>query len=258
MNLNKYYPFLLLWALSMFFWEIISGSSWIWFFEIWWLFITFPLYLFHCLFFIFIAFNLKKISFKNLYFFWIIFWLYESWITKVLWSWYPWQTWLWMWNFLWIWIAEWPMLLLFWHPIMSFILPILVYEILKWEYFSSHKNIIKYNSKKNVYILIFISLLSSFTSIRQSLFIINLSIIWNVLIILILLKLTKTKKIMSVIISKKQFIFTAIYLFILYILAFIYLAPERIPKWYISFISIISIYIYIYIYSIIFIYIKRW
>jgi len=82
-------PILLLGILSMFFAEVFSGASHIWFLDFWGLFITMPLYLSHTLFFLNLALRTKRTSLNQLYFFGMLFGLYEALITKVLWAGYP-------------------------------------------------------------------------------------------------------------------------------------------------------------------------
>ncbi len=122
----------LLGCLSMFFAEVYSGSSPLWFLEAWGWLITFPLYLSHILFFLNIAIKTKRTTIGHLYLFGALFGLYEGLITRVLWFGYP--------NSEGpifgtiggtggIAILEYLTLVFFWHPIFAFIIPILVYEV---------------------------------------------------------------------------------------------------------------------------------
>jgi hypothetical protein len=80
--------FLLIGTLSMFFAEIFSGASAtrLWFIDPWSLIVTWPLYFAHTLFFLNLAFRTKRTSMHQLYLWGMLFALYESWITKVLWA----------------------------------------------------------------------------------------------------------------------------------------------------------------------------
>ncbi len=122
----------LLGSLSMFFAEVYSGSSPLWFLEAWGWIITFPLYMSHILFFLNIAIKTKRTTIGHLYLFGALFGLYEGLVTRVLWFGYP--------------NSEGPIfgtigglggiatleyltLIFFWHPIFAFIIPILVYDV---------------------------------------------------------------------------------------------------------------------------------
>lgn len=121
--------FLLVGCLSMLYAELFSGASRLWFFDPWSVLVTFPLYMVHVIFFFNLALLTARTSPVHLYFWGMLFALYESWITQVLWVGYT---------------AGQPILravggialgeflglVLFWHPVMSFIVPLLVFEVL--------------------------------------------------------------------------------------------------------------------------------
>ena len=90
--MKKLYSILLLGTLSMFFGEVFAGSSQTWFVHGWSLLVTFPLYLSHTLFFLILSFRFGKTSLRQLYFFGVLFGLYEAFITKVLWAGYMGET----------------------------------------------------------------------------------------------------------------------------------------------------------------------
>ncbi len=121
--------FLLIGCLSMLYAELFSGASQIWFFNFWSLTVTYPLYLIHVLFFLNVAFRTNKTSPVHLYLWGVLFGMYESWITQVLWVGYdaggP-----MIGTGLGIGIGEFLALVFFWHPILSFVLPVLVFEVL--------------------------------------------------------------------------------------------------------------------------------
>ena len=77
--------FLLIGCLSMLYAELFSGASKLWFFNVWSLLVTFPLYMVHVIFFLNLAFKTHKTSVVHLYLWGILFGMYESWITQVLW-----------------------------------------------------------------------------------------------------------------------------------------------------------------------------
>jgi hypothetical protein len=117
-------------ALSMFFAEVVAGSSTLWFIDPWALLTTYPLYLAHLLFYLNLAHKKNRFSLPHLYLWGMLFALYEAPITQVLWKGYM--------NeaegarivFLGVASIEFIVLVLFWHPIMSFMLPVLFYEAL--------------------------------------------------------------------------------------------------------------------------------
>lgn len=129
---TKIASIILVGLLSMFFAEVFSGSSKMWFINPWALFLTFPLYLFHLLFYLNLAFLTRRTSIPQLYLWGILFALYEGPITKVLWGGYfeaepVWGT------VAGVGALEFPTLVFFWHPVMSFILPILVFQLFSFD-----------------------------------------------------------------------------------------------------------------------------
>ena len=126
--LVRYLNFIVVGTLSMLFAEVYSGSSPFWVFSPYSIVVTFTLYLVHILFFINIAFHFRRTSFEALYFLGVIFGLYEAWITTVIVVGYINTTPI-LGAFFDIAIAEFLMLVFFWHPIMSFIMPLLLFQI---------------------------------------------------------------------------------------------------------------------------------
>ena len=126
----RFLPLLLLGILSMVFAEVFSGSSPLWFLDPFTIILAFFLYWGHILFFLNLALKCNRTSMTHLYLWGILFGLYESWITKVVWAGYieePGPGWG---SFLGFAVAEFMIIGLFWHAIFSFIVPILAYEIL--------------------------------------------------------------------------------------------------------------------------------
>lgn len=121
--------FLLVGCLSMLYAELFSGASRLWVFDPWSLLMTFPLYLVHVVFFFNLALRTKKTSPVHLYLWGILFAMYESWITQVLWLGYNAQGPM-VGTILGIGIGEFVALVFFWHPVSSFMLPLLVFEML--------------------------------------------------------------------------------------------------------------------------------
>ena len=247
--MQKIISILLLGSLSMLFAEVFSGSSQSWFIDVWGILITFPLYLAHVLFFLIIALKIKKISLTQLYFFGVMFALYESWIAKVLWAGYIDASAPAVGTIFGISTIEFPVLVFFWHPIMSFILPIIVFEILSGNVIVSHESLLKKSTKKTVLIIIFLLMVSAFIANGNQLDLIsaNLSVIGTFLIVGCLWYLLKrsdlqSRKLTLVMLDKIWFIVLIIYLVLLYIITFIVLLPERIPTTVIPYIPIIFFY----------------
>ena len=229
----------------MFFAEVLSGASQTWFVDGWGLLVTFPLYLAHLLFFLWIAFKLKKTSLSQLYLFGILFSLYESWITKVLWAGYLDAPGPGLGTFLGIGIIEFPILTFFWHPIMSFIVPILVFEILTGNIIEEHEKILRKTTKKTIIIVLFLVLISvsvangnKFSYISS-----NTALIGSLLIVSGLYFLSKNASLKVFKFRKIGFIIISIYLALLYITTFNSIFPERIPNTITPYISISFFYV---------------
>ena len=126
---GRWVCFLLLGCLSMLYAELFSGASQIWYLNFWSLTVTYPLYLIHVLFFLNIAFRTNKTSPVHLYLWGVLFGMYESWITQVLWVGYD-AGGSMIGTVLGIGIGEFLALVFFWHPILSFVLPVFVFEVL--------------------------------------------------------------------------------------------------------------------------------
>ncbi len=243
--MRKLFPILLIGCLSMLFAEVFSGASQAWFINGWGMLVTFPLYLGHVLFFLWIALKIKKTSLSQLYLFGVLFALYESWITKVLWAGYMYPNDLGLGTFLGIGISEFLILVFFWHPIMSFILPILVFEILTNRVISEHGKILEKNPRKKTLIVLFLILISTFIANGNQFDLIssNLSLIGTSVLILGLYYLSRKTNLEVFKFSKTGFIIATSYLVLLYLTTFFLILPERIPKTIIPFISIIAFYI---------------
>ena len=89
----------------------------------------FPLYLAHLLLFFNLAVLFRKTSLSSLYLWGILFGMYESWITKVTWAGYMGQQPQWG-TVLGFAPAEFLIIIFFWHPVMSFMVPLFLFETL--------------------------------------------------------------------------------------------------------------------------------
>lgn len=247
-NKNKVlflFPVLLIGCLSMLFAEVFSGASRAWFIDGWGVLTTFPLYLGHVLFFLWIALKLKKTSLSQLYLFGTIFALYESWITKVLWAGY--------WNSAgpgWgtvfgLGVSEFPILVFFWHPIMSFILPVLVFEVLTGKILNGHDSALRKSTSKTVLIVLFLISISTFIARGNGFSMIsaNLSLLGTLLLVLGLYYLSRKSNLKVFGFGKTGFIIVTAYLFLLYVSSFFLIFPERKPQTGVPYISIIVFYV---------------
>jgi hypothetical protein len=116
-------------CLSMLYAELFSGASRIWFLDPWSLLVTFPLYMVHLLFFFNIALRTHKTSPVHLYLWGVLFGMYESWLTQVLWVGYQGAEGPMIGTLLGIGIGEFLALVFFWHPILSFVLPLIIFQL---------------------------------------------------------------------------------------------------------------------------------
>jgi hypothetical protein len=109
--------------------EVFSGASVLWIINpVSWVFM-FPLYLAHLLLFFNLAVIFRKTSLSSLYLWGVIFGMYESWITKVTWAGYMGQQPQWG-TVLGFAPAEFLIIIFFWHPVMSFMVPLFLFETL--------------------------------------------------------------------------------------------------------------------------------
>lgn len=230
----------------MFYAEVFSGASQLWFLDLWGLLITFPLYMFHSLFYLNCAFKWKRISILHLYLWGCLFALYEGPLTKVLWY-----------GYLdsegamfgvdgIIAIYEFFTLVFFWHPVFSFMLPIFITEIFVFSFTgdidsieAAHLPLIK-DSKGPKIILLFLSIWGSLNisgALEFNPLIPPLCIGGSVLLILIVLFIlsrTSQKKTLNIQIldyNKVGFFLVILYLIGLYIWLSIYIFPDRFANW---------------------------
>lgn len=236
---------LLIGCLSMLFAEVFSGASQTWFLTGWGWLLTLPLYLGHVLFFLWLALKLKRTSLSQLYLFGVVFGLYESWITKVLWAGYFNEAGPAVGTIAGLGISEFPILVFFWHPIMSFIVPILVFEILTGHIFKEHANILRKSAKKTGFIALFLVLVSTFIATGNSYDLVsaNLSLIGTLLLVCGLHYVAKKPHVKLFEFGRIGSVTLIIYLLLLYISTFFLLLPERIPHTPMPYISIIIFYI---------------
>ncbi|MHA1907695.1 MAG: hypothetical protein ACW98Y_10410 [Candidatus Thorarchaeota archaeon] len=134
--------------------EVFSGSAPLWMYELWGLFVVLPLYWGHGLILWNIAVRYHKTSVTHLYLLGIIYGLYESWMTKVIWAGYMGQN-PQFGQLLGFATGEFLIIALFWHAVFSFIVPIIAFQLL------GNKDQMVRKSKLNVIIFGFIILIPS-------------------------------------------------------------------------------------------------
>ena len=247
----KIFFWLILGFLSVFFAEVVSGSDMFPYFTPWGLLVVVPLYTLHILVLSYIIFrrgnsslnsssNLK--SNLNLYTLFIagaIFGMYEAYITKVLWS----PTWgdpiISVGG---IALIESIVLVLWWHPLMAFIIPLFVSENLLTASKETMNCLPKrfnqlFNSKKKYMLIPLFALLlgaiQSSNSLSPSHSILSGFSTTLLLMVLIYIWRNKTKgmeyTMRQLLPSKKEFIVLSVLLITFYIVTGLYLRPEALP-----------------------------
>jgi len=121
----KLFFWIILGSLSSFFAEVISGSFLFPFFEVWGVVVLIPWYSLHILVLAYIVYTFGKARFYALYVAGMIFGMYEAYATGVLW--HGWGDGL-AFSLFGLGVIETIMLVLVWHPLMAFILPVIIAE----------------------------------------------------------------------------------------------------------------------------------
>lgn len=224
----------LLSLISVFFAEVISGSMPFPLFEIWGYIVVIPLYGLHVIILLYIIRNFatnKKILFSTLYFGGVIFGLYEAYITKVLWEGLTADA-LILFN---VAILDYIVLVFFWHPIFSFIIPVLVFErlVTSSDYvYQGLPTFIKrfLKTKYGVFILmVIIGFFSAFNGLIETLTASEVSILAPIFLIFFwvykkgILRVYTLDEILP---TKKGMIYCSIYLFLIYFSLGIFFKPE--------------------------------
>ncbi|OHD74033.1 MAG: hypothetical protein A2177_14650 [Spirochaetes bacterium RBG_13_68_11] len=125
---TKLFCWLILGTLSVFFAEVAGGSAPFPFYDAWGLYAVLPLYTLHIVFLAFAVMRpARRVPFTALFCAGAVFGLYEAYITKVIWD----PTWgekgLAVGG---VYVAQTAMLVLYWHPFMAFLAPLLAGELL--------------------------------------------------------------------------------------------------------------------------------
>jgi hypothetical protein len=229
----------------VFFAEVISGSMRYPLFDIWGYITVIPLYGLHTILLLTIirgSIKNKKILFSTLYFGGVLFGLYEAYITKVLFVGLADDAFM----VLNIPIFDYIVLVFFWHPIFSFIIPTLVFEKLiarsNYVYQGLPGFIKNLLSKKYglVFIMILVGLFSAFNGRFDSLTLSELSLVVPILLIIFILYkkgINNQFTLDEILPNKKGIIFSSIYLFGIYFMLGVFFLPEvltlenQIPIW---------------------------
>ena len=242
---SRWAQLVLIGFLSMVFAEAFSGSSILWFITAWAWFVTLPLYWSHTLLFLNLAMRSKRTSVGQLYLWGILFGLYESWVTKVLWAGYFTDPPL-LGTVFGFAIAENIVLLMFWHPVMAFVLPILVFQILAKAgskpnegvktAFPTHASFLQRSRRNSVFYLYAFIIGSLFMIISSGydFIVAGITALGSLGLILIPYYLIKRRggdsfSIQSLRLGRKGLTVTAVYVILLYAITFPILLPERIP-----------------------------
>ena len=195
--------------------------------------------MFHTLLLLNLALIFKRRSLSSLYLWGVIFGLYESWITKVVWAGYMGQSPA-IGTFMGFAIFESPLIVLFWHPVMSFIIPILTFQVLTGEKKLLPGHIQMLGKNRTTWaVFIFIMIIGAASLDMNSKYNVISSvvtIVGSILFILLFYYIASKKyaaqfSIRSLRLGKVGLAITSLYMLVLYLGAFFYLLPERIPKW---------------------------
>lgn len=231
-GMKKLSSILLLGALSVLFAEVFSGASTLWFLDSWGLLLVYPLYLGHAVFFLNVAVLWKKTTPRQLYFFGMLFGLYEAFITKVLWFGYPNSTGPMVGYFFGIAWGEFLTLVLFYHPVMSFLVPVFVYELLSSDILPGHEWFLQKNWKTLLLVILLIVMGASFQSNGANYELLRSvgSMGGSLLIVAVLHYVSRGKSLQSLVLGKKGLAFLLFYLIILYGVTTAVIFPERLPR----------------------------
>ncbi len=243
--------------------EVFAGSSTLWFIDGWSLIVTFWLYLGHLLLFLNLAMRTKRTSLPQLYLWGTLIALYESWITKVLWWGYPGAEGPAIALVGGIAILEFSTLVFFWHPILAFVVPILMFETfaisqdsplsLDQRVIASHLNFLKTKNKKARYFFYYLPVLgAAFLSMnaQYNLIVVGGAILGSVFLIYLFLHISikknpNTLSIYRLHLGKKGFALLWIYILLLYLITFFIILPERRPTSIFPYLIIVGFYSFI-------------
>lgn len=242
LRLGRFLVILLIGVLSVFYAEVLAGSSILWFLDPFGFIVLIPLYLFHLLLLINIAVRVNKLTSRSLYLFGVFFGLYETWMTKVAWTGFSGGESLFG-SFLGFDIATFSIIVLFWHPFMSFIAPLVTFRVIM-DYFGVEDPLfisgiedfrtVKRRSWFFFYFFAFFAAgamtLNSGYNILVSLSGILISLFLVFVLVKVVAKIDREAlSFESLILGKKGLAFICAYLGVLYFLFFVGVRPEAVP-----------------------------
>jgi hypothetical protein len=230
---------IILGAFSTFFAEVFAGSQMFPFFNVWGIFVVYPLYTLHILVLGTIVFRYGNPRFYVLYAAGLIFGLYEAYITKILWN----PTWnMEAFRIGGVAVYESLVLVLFWHAVLAFIVPLIVSETLLTKSRATVDGLpdrLKriFRTKRGIYYLVIGALFfGSFQSVNSASYLHSIaSGFSNILVLSILILIWRRwtsgndyemKQLMP---GKKAFIVLIMAIIILYIITTATLRTELIP-----------------------------
>ncbi len=226
--------------LSVFYAEVLSGSSILWFSDIFGYIFLLPLYMFHLLVLFNIAVRVNRTSPRSLYLFGVIFGLYETWMTKVDWAGFSDSGKPILGTPLGFAVAEMSIVSFIWHPFMSFIAPLITIKILSMHLGnedSCNIDLLIIKNKVSLFFYVFLILFAGSALalnsggnlfISASGFFGSLALI--TLIYLIIKRMDReTISLDNLIVGKIGLVIMIAYLAFLYILFFFVVRPGEIP-----------------------------
>ncbi|MGY5879388.1 MAG: hypothetical protein RTV31_04010 [Candidatus Thorarchaeota archaeon] len=229
--------------LSMIISQVFAGTSPLWFLGASDWFMVLPLYWAHALLLLNLAMRYERTSLTQLYLWGIIFGLFEGWITKVIWAGYVGRVPIFG-TFLGFAVGEFLVIALFWHAFFSFIVPIMVYQIIvqgtnrgdAGAVHTSHLKVISRGTRSKILLGIF-TVISSIL-IASNPYMNTLAILVaggiNIVYIFVLSWIItswnkKTLTLESLRLGERGLSITIIYLIVIYAFLFLANMPERIP-----------------------------
>jgi hypothetical protein len=226
-------------VLSVVFAEVFSGSAPFWFFGPWGLLVVLPLYWGHALLLLNLGVKYHRTSLTQLYLWGVIFGLYESWMTKVIWAGYLGET-PQFGTFLGFAVGEFLVIGLFWHAVFSFIFPIVFFELLTLReasaplLLSGHEGYLA-KTRKNRILLILLVIIGAFfmpVGIGLDIMAVSIVVVGNMAILSVVYLVSRRARrisLDSIIIGKRGLVVSTLVLLSLYIYLGVTLVPERFP-----------------------------
>ncbi|MDD2943411.1 MAG: hypothetical protein PHC51_10655 [bacterium] len=230
--------------LSVFSAEVCSGASQAWFIDPWAWAVMFPLYTSHVLFFISLAVRFSRVTITHLYFLGVVFALYESWVTKVLWWGYPDMaepTQLLVGG---IAVLEFIILVFFWHPVMSFIVPLLAFETLTGRQIGSHAPILRAALLRKRLLFLAAVMLGTFIAKNNGYSFVSVFVAMTGTLLLIAVAgyICRGVGLEQICLGRRGLLLNFVYILALYIFTYFLVLPERRPEAFLPYLVIVFCY----------------